>query len=143
MGEANVGVAEDAAVLTALANGVIPADERDAGAVAVTAGPRLAEQAAAGVNAALYRTGLVAAAQLAREKFGRGPAELGAEQMHELLGALREGQPTFFRQLRSDVCTLYLSDPGVWARIGFSGPSTEQGGHPDFDRPQGPSPGGS
>jgi hypothetical protein len=143
MGEASASVAEAAAVLAALANGVIPADERDAGAAAVAAGPRLAEQTAAGVNAALYRTGLAAAAQLAREMFGRGPAELGAGQMHQLLGALREGQPMFFRQLRSDVCALYLGDPGVWVRIGFPGPSTEQGGHPDFDRPQGPSPGSS
>jgi hypothetical protein len=42
----------------------------------------------------------------------------------------------FFRQLRMDVCALYLSDPGVWARIGFPGPSTAQGGYPDFDQPQ-------
>jgi Gluconate 2-dehydrogenase subunit 3 len=136
MGEANSSVGEGAAVLAALANGVIPADERDAGAAAVNAGPRLAGQVAAGVNAALYRAGVAAAEELARERFGRGAAELEAGQVQELLGALRERQPAFFRQLRADVCALYLSDPGVWARIGFPGPSTEQGGYPDFDRPQ-------
>jgi hypothetical protein len=44
--------------------------------------------------------------------------------------------PAFFRQLRLDTTTLYLSDPAVWTRIGFPGPSIETGGHADFDRPQ-------
>jgi hypothetical protein len=35
-----------------------------------------------------------------------------------------------------DVCALYLSDPAVWQRIGFPGPSADSGGHPDFDQPQ-------
>ena len=39
---------DDIAALAALANGIIPADERDAGAAAVNAGPRLAEKMAAG-----------------------------------------------------------------------------------------------
>jgi hypothetical protein len=125
------------AVLAALANGIIPADARDAGAAAVDAGPRLAEKLAAGANAALYRSGLAAAVTLARVLFGREPAALGDASLHELLEALREEQPAFFRQLRADVCALYLSDPAVWARIGFPGPSTAQGGYPDFDRPQG------
>jgi hypothetical protein len=136
MGEANSGVAEEAAVLAALANGIVPADGRDAGAAAVAAGPRLAEKVAAGVNEALYRAGLAAAAETARGRFGRAVAELDAGQVQELLGELRERQPAFFRQLRADVCALYLSDPGVWARIGFPGPSAERGGYPDFDRPQ-------
>jgi hypothetical protein len=127
---------EDAATLAALANGLIPADGRDAGPAAVNAGPRLAEKLAAGVNAPLYHRGLAAAAALAQATFGRGIAALEAAQLHELLGMLREQQAGFFRQLRMDVCALYLSDPGVWARIGFPGPSTAQGGYPDFDQPQ-------
>src|SRR5207244_12866695 len=110
--------AEDAIALAALANGIIPADGRDAGAAAVNAGPRLAEKLAAGVNAALYRRGLAAAAELARAKFGDAVTALDATQMHELLGTLREQQPAFFRQLRMDVCALYLSDPGVCGRSG-------------------------
>jgi hypothetical protein len=135
MGETELGRAETAA-LAALANGILPADARDAGAAAVAAGPRLAEQSAAGGNAALYRSGVAAAAELARQRFGRGLAELSAGQMQDLIGALRERQPAFFRQLRADVCALYLSDPAVWARIGFPGPSTAQGGYPDFDQRQ-------
>jgi len=29
-----------------------------------------------------------------------------------------------------------MSDPGVWHRIGFPGPSSDRGGYPDFDQPQ-------
>jgi hypothetical protein len=127
---------EEAALLAALANGIIPADARDAGAAAVNAGPRLAEKLAAGVNAALYRKGMSVAESLGQGKFGLPLAALDAGQMHDLLDVLREKEPAFFRQLRLDVCALYLSDPAVWARIGFPGPSTAQGGYPDFDRPQ-------
>jgi hypothetical protein len=122
--------------LAALADGIIPADARDAGAAAVDAGQRLAARLAAGTNAALYRTGLTAAELIALAKFSRPVAALDAAQVHELLAALRDQQPGFFRQLRADVCALYLSDPGVWARIGFPGPSTDQGGYPDFGQAQ-------
>jgi len=54
----------------------------------------------------------------------------------ELLGVLREKMPGFFKQLRMDVSAIYLSDEGVWERIGFGGPSSETGGYPDFDREQ-------
>ena len=47
-------------------------------------------------------------------------------------------RPRFFRLLRADVCALYLSDAGVWHRIGFPGPSSASGGYPDFDQPQAP-----
>ena len=127
---------EEAAVLAVLADGIIPPDGRDAGAAAVNAGPRLAERLAAGVNAPLYRRGLAAAESLAQARFGRTITALDAAQVQELLAALRDGEAAFFRQLRMDVCGLYLSDLGVWARIGFPGPSTAQGGYPDFDQPQ-------
>jgi hypothetical protein len=129
-------VSEDAAALAVLANGIIPPDERDAGATAVNAGPRLAEKLAAGANEMLYHRGLAETDLLARAKFGRATAALDAGQVQELLGELRERVPAFFRQLRTDVCALYLSDPGVWARIGFPGPSTAAGGYPDFDQLQ-------
>jgi hypothetical protein len=133
---APIAAADVAALLAALANGIIPADARDAGAAAVNGGPRLAEKLGAGVNAALYRRGLSAAAGLAQETFRLSLAALNPGQMHDLLDALREKEPGFFRQLRLDVCALYLSNPVVWTRIGFPGPSTFQGGYPDFDRPQ-------
>jgi hypothetical protein len=125
----------DAEALAVLANGVVPADDRDRGAAEVAAGPRLAEKLAGGPTAAVYRAGLAAAAELATATFGGSIAALEPAQVHELLGLLRDRQPAFFKQLRMDVCAMYLSDTGVWARIGFPGPSTAQGGYPDFDQP--------
>jgi Gluconate 2-dehydrogenase subunit 3 len=125
----------EVAILAILANGIIPADGRDAGAAAVAAGPRLAEKLASGAGAAVYAEGLRTAREISREAFGREPGELGPSEVHDLLGGIRERAPAFFKQLRMDVSALYLSDPGVWRRIGFPGPSIETGGHPDFDRP--------
>lgn len=124
------------ATLTALADGIIPADELDAGASAVNVGPRLAEKIAAGVNATLYLKGLDLAQYRATEKDNVAPRDLTAVQLHDLLGHLRDTLPSFFKQLRMDVSALYLSDPDVWRRIGFPGPSTASGGYPDFAQPQ-------
>jgi hypothetical protein len=129
MSEAMSLTPEEASLLAVLADGIIPADGRDAGAAAVDAGARLAARAG-------YRPALQCAAALAAEQFGRSAAELSAEEVHALLGLFRERYPSYFAMLRKDVCTLYLSDPAVWQRIGFPGPSTTLGGYPDFDRPQ-------
>jgi hypothetical protein len=122
--------------LVALANGVIPADERDAGAAEVQAGQRLAEQAAIGVNAGIYRDGVAAAEALATELFELSVSRLASGAVDQLMVALKSRAPGFYKQLRTDVAALYLSDTGVWERIGFPGPSTAQGGYPDFNQPQ-------
>ena len=127
---------DDIASLASLANGIIPADERDAGAAAVHAGPGIAERARHGVNGPLYAEGLAAAGELARERFGRPVRELSASEIQELLDELATVSPAFFRQLRADTCAFYLSDPAVWQRIGFPGPSSETGGYPDFAQRQ-------
>ena len=127
---------KDIATLAALANGIIPADDRDAGAAAVHAGPGIAERMRRSPYAYVYVDGLNTAQELAREKFSLAVDELDASQVFELLTALSARSPAFFRQLRADVCALYLSDPGVWQRIGFPGPSSDTGGYPDFDQPQ-------
>ena len=118
----------DAELLAALANGIIPADVIDSGAAAVNAGPRLAQQMQTGPHAALYRQGLDAAEAIVEA--------LGPVDIARVLGLLRERAPAFFAQFRMDVSALYLSDPEVWRRIGFPGPSTRSGGYPDFDQPQ-------
>ena len=127
---------EQIGTLAILADGIIPPDERDAGAASVDAGRRLASKVQAGVNEALYLRGMEMALSLAQEKFGRQASQLSAEQVHELIADLRERQPGFFKQLRMDVAALYLSAPAVWQRIGFPGPSIMSGGYPDFDQPQ-------
>ena len=84
----------------------------------------------------VYVEGLGAARDLPRRTYGKAVHELDASQMIEFLTTLGTKAPVFFRQLRADVCALYLSDPAVWQRIGFPGPSTNLGGYPDFDQPQ-------
>lgn len=123
--------------LAVLASGIIPGDERDAGAALVDAGPRLAGRMRTGAHADLYAQGLRSAERLAQELFAQDVAELGPPETCELLEGLRAIQPAFFKQLRTDVATLYLSDADVCERIGFPGPSLATGGYPDFDRPQG------
>jgi hypothetical protein len=127
---------QDIATLAALANGIIPADQRDAGAASVHAGPAVAERMRRSPYGRMYVDGLATAYQIAQTTFGKAVCELDAEQMDALLTVLSTQAPAFFRQFRSDVCALYLSDPGVWQRIGFPGPSTDLGGYPDFDQPQ-------
>ncbi len=135
MTETNISL-NDIATLAALAGGIIPADDRDAGAAAVHAGPGIAERMRRSPYADVYVEGLKAARELAREMFVQAVDELNAAQLFELLTALSARSPAFFRQLRADVCALYLSDAGVWQRIGFPGPSSDSGGYPDFDQPQ-------
>jgi len=127
---------DDVDVLTALANAIIPPDARDAGAAAVDAGPRLAAHTPGSAQAALYGRGLRTARALSASRFGRPIAALTPAELYELMQQVAAAEPAFFKQLRLDTTTLYLSDPGVWMRIGFPGPSIETGGHPDFDRPQ-------
>jgi hypothetical protein len=76
------------------------------------------------------------AQSLARQKHARDVSQLSPAEIHDLLAAIRAELPAFFKQLRMDVSSLYLSDPAVWRRIGFPGPSAETGGYPDFDQPQ-------
>jgi hypothetical protein len=126
----------DVAVLTALANAIIPPDARDAGAAAVDAGPRLAERMRDSPQAALYERGLRTARDLCASRWHRPMSALTPSELHDLVQQVAEAEPAFFKQLRLDTTTLYLSDPAVWTRVGFPGPSIETGGHPDFDRPQ-------
>src|SRR5688572_31062098 len=128
--------ADQIEVLGSLVSGINPADEVDGGALEVGAAEKLAAKVRAGVNAALYVKGVELARSLTKEKLGVDVAGLTAGQIHELLEAVRGKLPGFFKQLRMDVSAIYLSDPAVWGRMGFPGPSAETGGHPDFDRPQ-------
>lgn len=128
--------AEMRALLKVLTNGIVPADERDGGAESVGAAAQIARRIEQGINRAVYLDGLTVAQRIAEERFKGAMEALTPEQAHELVGALREQAPGFYKQLRMDVSAIYLSNPAVWARIGFPGPSIEKGGYPDFDQPQ-------
>ncbi len=127
---------QDIAVLAVLANGIIPQDERDAGAAAVHAGPGIAERMRRSPYASVYIEGLKTAKDISSTMFFCEANDLDPKQVREVIAALAIQSPAFFRQIRADVCALYLSDPGVWQRIGFPGPSSDTGGYPDFDQPQ-------
>jgi hypothetical protein len=127
----------DLDLLIALTRAIIPPDARDAGAAAVDAGPRLAARLRQGAAASLYDEGLRTARALCARQFQRPIAALTDDELHALMEQIAATVPAFFKQLRFDTTALYLSDPGVWARIGFPGPSIDQGGFQDFDRPQG------
>lgn len=127
---------EQIAMLAVLADGIIPPDSIDAGASSVNAGQRLAEKIAGGWNTTLYLRGITESQLMARDSYNCSVEDLTAPQVHELLGKIRDLIPGFFKQLRLDVSALYLSDPAVWIRIGFPGPSTATGGYVDFNQPQ-------
>ena len=124
------------ALLKVLTNGIIPADERDGGAESVAAAAQIAQRIEQGVNRDIYVNGLAVAMRVSQEKFTDAIEALTAEQAHELIATVREQAPGFYKQLRMDVSAIYLSNPAVWARIGFPGPAIEKGGYPDFDQPQ-------
>src|SRR5690242_20032504 len=100
-----------AAVLAALANGIIPPDARDDGAASVGAGARLAGKADLGINQTLYAEGIETAQRIAQRDFQRTIEELSPAEIHELLNELHEKHTAFFKQLRMDVAALYLSEP--------------------------------
>jgi hypothetical protein len=128
---------EQVRILEKLALGIIPADERDDGAACVEAGRKIADKVGSGVNAKVYLEGVEVARRVASERFGREMERLEEKQVQELLEMIRAERPGVFKQLRMDVSAIYLSDPGVWGRIGFPGPASESGGYADFDREQG------
>src|SRR5437899_5400226 len=127
---------EQAATLSALARGMIPPDEKDDGVASFAPGRRLADKIEADLNPTPYLSGLCVAEHLALEEFDRPVAELDARSLEKLLAMLRDGAPALFKFIRAEACALYLSQPSVWKRIGFPGPSIEKGGYPDFDQSQ-------
>ena len=127
----------DVAVLAILANGIIPADERDAGAAAVEAGPRLAEMLASGAGAAVYaRRACVWPGRSHAKRSAASQARSVRREVHDLLGRLAERAPAFFKQLRDGRVRPLPERPRSVAPHRVSGTVHRTGGHPDFDRPR-------
>lgn len=126
---------DDIVALTELAQAVVPSDHRDAGAAAAHVGPGLADKMRRGSFGELYREGLIHVRESAKLDFNKSMRQLDRDEWTIIVGKLQNERPEFFRQLRADVSAIYMSDPGVWQRIGFPGPSSELGGYPDFDQP--------
>ncbi|HEY6227012.1 MAG TPA: gluconate 2-dehydrogenase subunit 3 family protein, partial [Verrucomicrobiae bacterium] len=76
---------DERAALNRLANAIIPADKRDAGAASVNAGVRIADRVLNGINAPAYRNLLHAAEATARETFGRTLNDLDLQQINTVV----------------------------------------------------------
>jgi len=124
------------AALEALAKGIIPGDQRDAGVSALNAGEHLAKKLEVNPFSSLLMDGVRFAESESVARFGQSVDKLSPEALHQLLGVVRDRAPALFKFVRMETCALYLSQPKTWERIGFPGPSIEQGGYPDFDREQ-------
>ena len=122
----------DVEVFSTIVRAIIPPDQRDSGAAGVHAGVFLAEKARRGPNAELYASGLETLSSLATTNYSKDLGKLTEAEFSTLLKTLHEVDLPFFKLLRMDTSAAYLSDPGVWQRIGFPGPSASTGGYPDF-----------
>jgi Gluconate 2-dehydrogenase subunit 3 len=93
---------------------------------------------------AVYRRGLGALDRTSERRHGRAFAALDPAAQVALVADLQADRlpddlwngagRRFFLLVRSDVVFVYATDPEVWARIGFPGPSHHLGGYPDPDR---------
>jgi hypothetical protein len=130
--------AEQVEILEKLARGIIPADGKDQGVAGLNVGQSVARKIESDPNGAIHLEGLNFAASVAQETFGRPIIDLDPTSIHELVGMVRESFPGLFKLLRTEACAIYLSQPAAWKRIGFPGPSIEQGGYPEFDKAPSP-----
>lgn len=135
--------------LEGLAAAIIPADDFDAGVegLGFASVVEMRARYEAG-KAELYATALEAVDRTAQHMFQRPSfVELDAAQRVALLEAVRQNQvngevwgkvkpAAFFSALWEDAVFLYCTHPDTWQRIGFPGPSFEQGGYGDFDQRQ-------
>lgn len=133
--------------LEALAGTVIPPDDFDGGATGLGF-PEVAQLRARYTpgRAGIYLTGVSAVDRVAADLFGAETfTALSLEQRTELLEAVRQdavdtlawgdiAPANFFGALAEDVLFLYCTHPDTWQRLGWPGPSFDQGGYPDFDQ---------
>ncbi|MFX8805454.1 gluconate 2-dehydrogenase subunit 3 family protein, partial [Acinetobacter baumannii] len=76
----------------------------------------------------LYTDGVKALDQAATQRYGKPYAALTDEdQRVRVLSALEDS--AFFRKVRADMITALYTQPEVWARLGYEGPSAEFGGY--------------
>jgi hypothetical protein len=58
-----------------------------------------------------------------------GSAWIGLSDEVKLEALKRVEQTSFFQTLRSDFVLYFYSNPAIWPRFGYEGPSNEQGGY--------------
>lgn len=142
--------ATEAALLAAVADRVLPQDDRDeAHRIPIVNGidEKLFEQRGDGYrfegmppDGEAHRLGLQAIEAIARQLHGRGFCELGQRQQDEVLVTLHEGRPPaaqeiwarmpvhrYWHMLVKDVVEEYYAHPWAWDEIGFGGPAYPRG----------------
>jgi hypothetical protein len=60
---------------------------------------------------------------------GTGSAWTGLSEEARLEALKRAEQTPFFKRLRSDFVLYFYSNPAIWSRFGYEGPSNDQGGY--------------
>jgi hypothetical protein len=58
-----------------------------------------------------------------------GSAWTGLSEEARLEALKRAEQTPFFKRLRSDFVLYFYSNPAIWSRFGYEGPSNDQGGY--------------
>ena len=58
-----------------------------------------------------------------------GFAWTGLSEEAKLQALKRVEQTPFFQRLRSDFLVFFYSNPAIWSRFGYEGPSNDQGGY--------------
>jgi hypothetical protein len=135
--------------LERLAGSLIPPDESDEGIRgAGFAGIIELRNTYQQLTADLYRAGLAGCEEACHTLFGKSLSEATEDEVGAVLAAIAEGTAPgaswtgecgpreFFSTLRADACFVYCTSEDVWKRIGFPGPSFNQGGYPDYRNPQ-------
>jgi hypothetical protein len=58
-----------------------------------------------------------------------GPSWTGLSEEARLAALKRAEQTAFFQRLRSEFVLYFYSNPAIWPRFGYEGPSNDQGGY--------------
>ena len=98
--------------------------------------------------AVIYSVGLKGVDEISNALFQSPFVNITPAQRDIIIASLISGDPPagawtgtesphiFFENLKMDSCFIYGTSEEVWEQIGFSGPSYNSGGHPDYDQPQ-------
>jgi hypothetical protein len=142
--------ADEAALLAAVADRLVPQDDRDA-AHRIPIVPFIDERLHLGrtegyryedmpPDGEAYQLGLVAIEQIAQALFGRPFRALTANEQEAVLVTIHDGKPPagdeiwrqmnvdrYWTLLLNDVCAVYYAHPWAWDEIGFGGPAYPRG----------------
>jgi len=78
----------------------------------------------------LILDGIAKADADAQSRFGKAYADVAAEDERvQVLKAMADAKDSFFLKIRGDLVVSLYNQPAVWAKLGYQGPSAQQGGY--------------